>query len=131
MMKGDDNDQQGEFSCSKCDKADSDDMVQCDACDKWFHFECAAVVASIAEQDQLCTSCLSKSPKETASDSENFQSPLNAANKVSVIYTHKTPSVDLDRKRRESWTGFYIQRKYAIISASDHPVEENIDDTAQ
>ena len=145
-MKGDDNDQQGEFSCSKCDKADSDDMVQCDACDKWLHFECVGVDVSIAEQDWLCPSCLSKSPKETASDSENFQSPLNAANKVSVICTHKTPSVDLDsssmRKRNveielqrleeeRKLNLLYIQRKYAIISASDHPDEENIDDTAQ
>ena len=30
-------------TCKSCRGPDTDDMVQCDKCDKWHHFECVGV----------------------------------------------------------------------------------------
>ncbi|XP_058831294.1 uncharacterized protein LOC131689922 [Topomyia yanbarensis] len=47
--------------CKRCDRADADDdMVCCDMCESWIHFQCAGVSESIAEPDRSfkCSNCL-------------------------------------------------------------------------
>ncbi|GBP13233.1 hypothetical protein EVAR_65812_1 [Eumeta japonica] len=32
-----------DFNCNKCQERDTDDMVQCDTCDKWYHYDASSV----------------------------------------------------------------------------------------
>lgn len=58
--------QNAAFSCGICDMPDTEEMVQCDKCDKWQHFQCANVNESIADVSWLCLSCINAA-KEVAS----------------------------------------------------------------
>ncbi|XP_055632447.1 uncharacterized protein LOC129772938 [Toxorhynchites rutilus septentrionalis] len=45
--------------CVACDRPHTaDNYVCCDKCDKWWHFSCAGVTASIANRDWICSRCL-------------------------------------------------------------------------
>ncbi|XP_062709353.1 uncharacterized protein LOC134288451 [Aedes albopictus] len=47
-----------ESSCAACQRPDSaEDMVQCDHCDVWKHYSCAAVNASVAGRSFVCGDC--------------------------------------------------------------------------
>ncbi|XP_073821618.1 uncharacterized protein [Musca autumnalis] len=46
-----------DFNCNKCDLKDTDRMVQCDSCDKWFHFECVKVDSNIENVSWSCSCC--------------------------------------------------------------------------
>lgn len=67
--------QQGEidYNCKKCSERDNDDMVQCDGCDHWYHFECVGVDNNVADVSWNCEHC-----KNTSS----------IANIVSLSSTH-------------------------------------------
>ncbi|XP_065355454.1 uncharacterized protein LOC135949918 [Calliphora vicina] len=52
---------QTEFNCNKCELKDTDRMVQCDSCDKWFHFECVGVNSDVANMSWNC-SCRNDKP---------------------------------------------------------------------
>lgn len=43
-----------DFNCNKCGLKDTDRMVQCDRCDKWFHFECVGVNSDVANVSWYC-----------------------------------------------------------------------------
>ncbi|XP_068150198.1 uncharacterized protein [Drosophila tropicalis] len=47
--------------CSACNKSrlnsSTQHWVQCDNCQKWYHFQCAGVNSSIAEAEWICNSC--------------------------------------------------------------------------
>ncbi|XP_053686938.1 uncharacterized protein LOC128736479 [Sabethes cyaneus] len=46
-------------NCAACDKPDwADDMVQCDECSAWNHFQCAGVTASVEHRPWSCRNCL-------------------------------------------------------------------------
>ena len=45
------------YSCQKCEEVDTEEMVQCDMCDQWFHFACVGVSADVADRDWSCTDC--------------------------------------------------------------------------
>ncbi|XP_053686195.1 uncharacterized protein LOC128735731 [Sabethes cyaneus] len=45
-------------ACAVCDRPDNDeDMVACDSCGSWYHFSCANVDESVADQSWNCSSC--------------------------------------------------------------------------
>lgn len=44
-------------ACQSCDKPDNMDMVQCDICDKWFHFNCVGVTQEISGYEWSCQEC--------------------------------------------------------------------------
>ncbi|XP_053686266.1 uncharacterized protein LOC128735804 [Sabethes cyaneus] len=45
-------------ACKTCRGPDTEEMVQCDACDGWHHFACVGVSEEIANQSWSCTSCV-------------------------------------------------------------------------
>lgn len=46
------------FVCeTKCGKDPNDEMVSCDKCRKWFHYECVEVDATIQEKSWHCNDC--------------------------------------------------------------------------
>jgi hypothetical protein len=56
--------------CQVCEQEyTEDEMVRCDDCLQWTHFECAGVDDTIAEKNWSCTSCLKK--QETKPPSVN------------------------------------------------------------
>ncbi|XP_062541051.1 PHD finger protein 3-like [Armigeres subalbatus] len=68
--------------CVACEKSNGpNDFVACDKCDKWWHFPCAGVDASVANQDWICPQCL----------------PARVA--ASVRSTASSRKADLQRKR--------------------------------
>lgn len=48
-------------SCELCHEADTQEMVQCDSCDSWYHFSCVGVTADIANVSWSCGQCHEKS----------------------------------------------------------------------
>lgn len=57
-------------NCSKCNRSDSaDNMVGCDLCGRWAHFECAGVTDSIGDPDRSwkCDRCRAAEATEVAS----------------------------------------------------------------
>nr|XP_049466981.1 uncharacterized protein LOC125908326 [Anopheles coluzzii] len=47
-----------DFTCAVCDKADSvDSLLQCDFCDKWYHYECAHVDKTVETRAWWCAEC--------------------------------------------------------------------------
>ncbi|XP_065356442.1 uncharacterized protein LOC135950842 [Calliphora vicina] len=71
---------QTEFNCNKCESKDTERMVQCDSCDKWFHFECVRVNSDVANMSWNC-SC------------GNYQ-PVVIKNSASTAATQTLPSVN-------------------------------------
>ncbi|XP_058828499.1 uncharacterized protein LOC131688314 [Topomyia yanbarensis] len=46
-----------EYQCQLCQERDNEEMVQCDGCDKWFHFVCVQVTEDIANVSWVCPFC--------------------------------------------------------------------------
>uniref|UniRef100_A0AAG5D6N8 PHD-type domain-containing protein n=1 Tax=Anopheles atroparvus TaxID=41427 RepID=A0AAG5D6N8_ANOAO len=48
------------FDCVACQRDNSvADMVQCEVCDKWWHFDCAGVTADVEKVRWICVKCTS------------------------------------------------------------------------
>ncbi|XP_062703751.1 uncharacterized protein LOC134286189 [Aedes albopictus] len=45
-------------TCKTCRGPDTEDMVQCDRCDGWFHFSCVGVSEEVADKSWSCTNCV-------------------------------------------------------------------------
>lgn len=45
-------------TCKSCNGPDSDEMVQCDKCDKWHHFGCVGVTEEVADHSWRCPTCV-------------------------------------------------------------------------
>ncbi|XP_062557240.1 uncharacterized protein LOC134222113 [Armigeres subalbatus] len=64
------NEKQG--SCANCNRPDSyDNYVQCDRCQAWWHFLCAGVSESIADESFTCDACLPDSRSSRTSSSSS------------------------------------------------------------
>ena len=46
-----------EKSCNLCDETDNDEMVSCDDCQSWFHFNCVNVDSTKEDKDWSCEKC--------------------------------------------------------------------------
>ncbi|XP_073821452.1 uncharacterized protein [Musca autumnalis] len=77
------------FNCNKCNEVDNDDMVQCDKCDKWYHFNCVGVNSSVSEVSWSCDGC--NLNKETTSMEEN-QSAANTIGLLNVPQATSSPT---------------------------------------
>ncbi|XP_073821397.1 uncharacterized protein [Musca autumnalis] len=77
------------FNCNKCNEVDNDDMVQCDKCDKWYHFNCVGVNSSVSEVSWSCDGC--NLNKETTSMEEN-QSVANTTGLLNVPQATSSPT---------------------------------------
>lgn len=56
-------------SCISCQQPDTDEMVQCDMCNKWVHFSCAGVDTSVEDNPFKCYRCSQPPPKTTKAKS--------------------------------------------------------------
>lgn len=69
-----------DFNCNKCKLKDTERMVQCDSCDKWFHFECVGVNSDVANVSWSC-SC-------------GNDQPVVIKNSASAAATQTLPSIN-------------------------------------
>ncbi|XP_036347102.1 uncharacterized protein LOC118756446, partial [Rhagoletis pomonella] len=53
----DERDSGNEYNCLKCSEKDDNRMVQCDQCDKWYHFWCVGVNSGIEDLSWCCDKC--------------------------------------------------------------------------
>ncbi|XP_073814325.1 uncharacterized protein [Musca autumnalis] len=77
------------YNCNKCSEVANDDMVQCDKCDKWYHFNCVGVNSSVSEVSWSCDGC--NLNKETTSMEEN-QSAANTIGLLNVPQATSSPT---------------------------------------
>lgn len=83
------------YSCQLCDNVDTMEMVQCDYCDRWYHFTC-----EVADRNWSCERCdvLKKTLREydeeksrksntTRTVPEAFSYKSKASTKVSSLTT--------------------------------------------
>ncbi|XP_058817021.1 uncharacterized protein LOC131680319 [Topomyia yanbarensis] len=49
-----------EGECNKCDGSDTEEMVSCDDCQAWFHFECVGESPGVEERPFQCEKCAAK-----------------------------------------------------------------------
>lgn len=76
-----DPEQAGEQSCTFCQEADNDEMVQCDKCDRWIHFACVGVTEGIADESWSCPKCVTTT---------GIQQPSSSAiNRLPIIYSSR------------------------------------------
>ena len=127
-------------SCGLCDRSDDDDMVQCDVCDVWFHYECVNVDEQIANKDWMCSKCKKmQQPSNEVSRNNNdeFQSPIGAqdatlkvdasclsicCSKSSSVGSCKTRQRIIKLKRLEEEQKLrleFLQRKFEILADYD------------
>ncbi|XP_062701549.1 uncharacterized protein LOC134285208 [Aedes albopictus] len=50
-----------DYRCQLCEIRDNEEMVQCDGCDRWFHFVCVHVTEDIANVSWVCPICKASS----------------------------------------------------------------------
>lgn len=63
-------------SCKSCRGPDAGNMVQCDVCDKWHHFDCVGVTEEVENQSWSCPKCISAkwSQRAESTSNKNLQS---------------------------------------------------------
>lgn len=70
--------EQPEFNCPICERADTQEMVQCDTCDEWHHFDCVGVDHTVAERSWLCPRCSPRARRRQSSQ-DRLSSVSNAS----------------------------------------------------
>ncbi|XP_062703182.1 uncharacterized protein LOC134285759 [Aedes albopictus] len=76
----------GDKQCKMCDRGDIDDnMVCCDICEGWIHFQCAGVTDSIGEPDRSwkCSACLADWNGSSKSEVSFNDSSVSKSSRVS------------------------------------------------
>ncbi|XP_062703670.1 uncharacterized protein LOC115259000 [Aedes albopictus] len=81
-----------EQNCTFCQEKDSDEMVQCDKCDRWIHFACVGVTEEIADKSWSCPKCVTTT---------GFQQPSPSA--VNHLFSNY------------SFNGSRMDRKYELL----------------
>ncbi|XP_062556741.1 uncharacterized protein LOC134221566 [Armigeres subalbatus] len=81
-------------SCKCCGRPDTNEMVQCDKCDGWHHYECVGVSEEVVDQSWSCANCktatwnqrtTSTSNRDLASKcTSNEHSPKSVSSKRNV-----------------------------------------------
>ncbi|XP_055589342.1 uncharacterized protein LOC129741628 [Uranotaenia lowii] len=74
-------------NCKSCGGPETEEMVQCDSCDRWFHFQCVNVTESIAERPWNCADCTSRFEERNPVSTFNFPPNVPPARR-SLSHTH-------------------------------------------
>lgn len=75
-----------EFNCKKCNAVDNDQMVQCDKCDQWYHYDCVGVNSGIADVSWNCDGCnLQHVRTESGNESPILESNPSIANSMGPL----------------------------------------------
>ncbi|XP_055612596.1 uncharacterized protein LOC129759214 [Uranotaenia lowii] len=108
-------------SCAKCTRKDDSNMVCCDSCDAWEHYECAGVSDSISEPDRSwkCSNCLTTTEdKTTKPSSRRNGSIVSRGSKNSEFYRMKLEKLEKEHElklQKIQEEEDYIKKKYEIL----------------
>ncbi|XP_037030375.1 uncharacterized protein LOC119070165 [Bradysia coprophila] len=125
-------------SCQCCPNVDTDDMVQCDCCDSWFHFTCVGVRSSISTRDWQCDKCKYTLPKSSSlahQDKENrppqkvMWRETKSFDSMSSVSSKRSRNLALqrleeDRALSEKRDREYLRRKYSILEDDELEVPQ-------
>lgn len=133
-------------SCKCCKDIDTDDMVQCDVCDSWFHFVCVGVNSEIAFKDWKCDWCKYAFPKKSSfehRDKENWPPEYSQWRKTQSFDSMSTVTkrnrdlalqkLEEERELHEKRDREYLRQKYSILEDTmdelgDHRQKEDVFD---
>ncbi|XP_055920797.1 uncharacterized protein LOC129952301 [Eupeodes corollae] len=118
-------------SCKLCLEPDIPEMVACDKCSTWFHFQCVNVGSSVNDRSWVCEAC---------QRSSSHHSPAR-----SIISTVASKETSKSRKRRDLILKIleeekvlrepnlqkYLTDKYKILEELSSSDEENIQEKIQ
>ncbi|XP_053699046.1 uncharacterized protein LOC128746016 [Sabethes cyaneus] len=117
--------------CQLCEERDNEEMVQCDGCDRWYHFVCVHVSEDIANVSWVCPNCKEASvpPTDTINASNEQQRPNPPPKKtLSVHSKSKASSRNSEAKRIKALElkkleeeleleKRFLQKKYQLLKA--------------
>ncbi|XP_055590276.1 uncharacterized protein LOC129742402 [Uranotaenia lowii] len=89
-------------SCNVCTKPDSDRMVACDKCQRWYHFECVQVGDSVAERSWFCPLCdIDKTAEATTMNLRKDDDSKSRISQASTSASVKAAKAALELQRLE------------------------------
>lgn len=112
------------YSCKLCKNADTEQMVQCDLCDQWFHFECVNVTKEISNVPWTCETCKSASASnaqtnEGVNSSQKGETLTKITSSKSTVLSNKLKMLKLERAKEEyQLEKQYLRKKYELLEAS-------------
>lgn len=127
-----------EVDCGICKRPEEGDMVQCDDCDKWFHFHCAGVSASIETSSWICNECTNNNTvvaTEPKAQQEKTSQPTDNAKQVQksvqecagLVGGALDVRLELLRLEEEQQTSLlFLKRKYEILQKHGVTDDTNI-----
>ncbi|XP_058449233.1 uncharacterized protein LOC131429200 [Malaya genurostris] len=81
-------------SCKTCGGPDTNDMVQCDDCDKWHHFACVGVDKEIEQHEWSCPKCIAAATRvQKQGFVSNKTSSVGRDSSVSKEHSRKSSSL--------------------------------------
>ncbi|XP_062711040.1 uncharacterized protein LOC115254900 [Aedes albopictus] len=134
-----------EYRCQLCGKRDSEEMVQCDGCDRWFHFACVHVAEDIANVSWMCPICKASSfivPPTNTNRIVEKQRNLAPPSKITSIRSNSKASSrseakrlkELEMKQLEEEFELekrFLERKYKLlkecVSETSSVTEESVE----
>lgn len=57
-----------EYNCRSYERPDTDEMVQCNRCDQWHHYDCVGVDNTISDRSWLCPDCFTRRGRQQERD---------------------------------------------------------------
>lgn len=117
--------------CKKCDQLDDDEMVQCDICDKWYHFLCVGVTETIASQDWMCGVCQDSKKEQmpapptsnrstTSSERKRRMLELRKLEEERALFERREAEEKADREQRAATQARrdreYREKKYSFLA---------------
>lgn len=120
------------YSCQLCNDVDTMEMVQCDTCNLWSHYECVGVTDDIAERVWSCEQCV-QLQEEVRDLEKHLGSPKQpgaftyATSKSSTrkSITARQRSVALEKLEEELAIKLdFLERRYRILELTESENEE-------
>lgn len=127
------------FSCRICPQPDDNQMVQCDECDEWFHFECVGVTNTVQDRPWSCRKCKPLEARSNSGSAKQYtirttSSKRHAALELRMIEEEKQLAEKRLAKALEAQAAAskapaeidkeYLQKKQAILEAEATEDEE-------
>lgn len=90
--------------CLICSGPDNEEMVQCDKCDRWYHYNCVNVTSDIVNKDFICVKC---------TDTIQSEHPALSPN-VTVREQKQTNGTTIASSKHKSKSSRYSKRQYEL-----------------
>nr|XP_029732613.1 uncharacterized protein LOC109406183 [Aedes albopictus] len=109
------------YGCGGCDRPDeADNLVQCDACDAWWHFSCAGVTGSITDRSWMCTRC-----KRTSRASSRASVASRSSSQLAESMARLRERQELQKQRTEvEMEKKFLEEQRKLLEASIAAEEE-------